>query len=109
MAAYKRVTRQAGGLKSLLSSRIDLHSHQAYVAGVVLLDSNRRYILADEVGLGKTIEAGIVMTDLLMQKPEARILVLCPSSLTHQWLSEIYSKFGGHVFRLLENYATGIV
>jgi ATP-dependent helicase HepA len=80
--------------------------HQAYVAGVVLLDRQQRYILADEVGLGKTIEAGIVIHDLLLRKPDARILVLCPGSLLQQWLCEIYAKFCGRVFRLPE--LTGI-
>ncbi len=76
--------------------------HQAFVAGVVLMDIHKRYILADEVGLGKTIEAGIVIHDLLSQKPDARVLIVCPGSLVQQWLSEIYSKFGGQIFRLID-------
>ena len=99
---YSRTLRHAGGLKALLSSRVDLRAHQAFVAGVVLQDPRRRYILADEVGLGKTIEAGIVIHDLLQQKPGARILILCPGSLGAQWLSELYSKFGGHIFKMLD-------
>lgn len=99
---YARTLRQAGGLKALLSSRLDLRAHQAFVAGVVLQDPRRRYILADEVGLGKTIEAGVVIHDLLQQKPGARILILCPGSLGAQWLSELYSKFGGHIFKMLD-------
>jgi ATP-dependent helicase HepA len=99
-----RLTRQGSGLRALLSSRIDLRPHQAYVAGVVLLDRRRRYLLADEVGLGKTIEAGIVIHDLLSTKPDARVLVLCPGALTQQWLCEMYAKFGGQVFTLLELY-----
>ncbi len=70
-----------------------------------MLDRSRRYLLADEVGLGKTIEAGIVIHDLLTQKPKARILVLCPGALTQQWLCELYAKFGGHVFSMLDLYA----
>lgn len=100
-----RLLRNGNGLSALLSSRIDIHPHQAYVAGVILTDSVRRYVLADEVGLGKTIEAGIVISDLLAQKPAAKILVLCPSTLTQQWLCELYSKFGGHVFKLLDLHA----
>jgi len=94
--------RAAGGLRALLSSRIDLRLHQAYVASVVIPDWRRRYILADEVGLGKTIEAGIVIHDLLSRKPAARVLVICPGTLTQQWLCEIYSKFGGQIFSLLD-------
>lgn len=102
VAAWNRDLRDGQGAKALLSSRIDLRPHQAYVAASVLLDRQRRYLLADEVGLGKTIEAGIVIHDLLRQIPAANILVLCPGSLTHQWLCEMYSKFCGRVFKLPE-------
>jgi ATP-dependent helicase HepA len=94
--------REGNGLRSLLSSRIDLRAHQAYVAGVVLLDRQRRYMLADEVGLGKTIEAGIVLRDLLVQNPHAKVLILCPGALTQQWLCELYTKFGDSSFRMLD-------
>ena len=100
--AFESTVRGASGLRALLSSRIDLRPHQAYVAGTVLLDRLPRYLLADEVGLGKTIEAGIVIHDLLERKPSAKILILCPATLTQQWLSEIYSKFSGRVFHLLD-------
>jgi ATP-dependent helicase HepA len=100
--AFHRVVREGSGFRALLSSRIDLRPHQAYVAGVILMDVRRRYMLADEVGLGKTIEAGIVIHDLLSQKPDAKILIICPGALTQQWLCEIYSKFGGQVFKLLD-------
>ena len=102
LAAYLKMLRGAIGVRALLSSRIDLRPHQAYVAGVVLLDRQQRYVLADEVGLGKTIEAGIVVHDLLSRKTDARILILCPGSLTQQWLCEIYAKFCGRVFCMPE-------
>ena len=86
----------------LLSSRIDVYPHQAFVAGAILLDHHRRYLLADEVGLGKTIEAGLVAQDVLAGSENARVLVVCPGALTHQWLAELYGKFGGHVFRILD-------
>jgi len=94
--------RQGGHLMALLSARIDLHPHQAFVAGTVLDDRRRRYILADEVGLGKTIEAGVIIHDLLSGNPAARVLIICPGTLTQQWFCEIYSKFGGQVFTLLD-------
>ena len=100
--AYSRVISRAKGLKALLSCRIDLWPHQAFVAGTILLDRRRRYLLADEVGLGKTIEAGIVLHDLLAANANAKILILCPGALALQWLCEIYSKFGGHIFKLLD-------
>lgn len=100
--AWLQTFRDGRGARALLSSRIDLRPHQAYVAGTVLLDHQQRYLLADEVGLGKTIEAGIVIHDLLWRVPDANILVLCPGTLTQQWLCELYSKFSGRVFQLPE-------
>ncbi len=107
--AYANMLREGRSLRALLSSRIDLRPHQAYVAGVVLLDNVRRYLLADEVGLGKTIEAGIIIHDLLAQKPDAKILILCPSALTQQWFCEIYTKFGGQIFTLLELHPGAVI
>lgn len=103
--AYDRTIYSGFGIRALLSSRVDLRPHQAYVAATVLRDPIRRYILADEVGLGKTIEAGIILHDLLITHPAARVLIICPGSLTQQWLCELYSKFGGYVFRLLDRYS----
>lgn len=100
--AYAKMLKEGASLRALLGSRVDLRPHQAFVAGTVLLDHRHRYVLADEVGLGKTIEAGVVITDLLAHKPDARILVVCPGALTNQWLSEIYAKFGGRLFTLLD-------
>lgn len=102
LIALARFNRQVGGLRALLASRIDLHPHQAFVAGTVILDPVRRYILADEVGLGKTIEAGIILHDLLSRRPEARVLILTPGPLTRQWLCEMHSSFGGQGFRLAD-------
>ena len=102
LGALARFNRQVGGLRALLASRIDLHPHQAFVAGTIILDPIRRYILADEVGLGKTIEAGIVVHDLLSRRPDARVLVLAPGPLTRQWLCEMHSSFGGQGFRLAD-------
>lgn len=100
--AMDRMRQHAGGLRALLSSRFDLRPHQAFVAGTVILDHRRRYILADEVGLGKTIEAGIVIHDLLAARPDARVLILAPGALARQWLCELHTGFGGQGFRLLD-------
>lgn len=102
LVALGRFNRQVGGLRALLASRIDLHPHQAFVAGTVILDPVRRYVLADEVGLGKTIEAGIILHDLLARRPDARVLVLTPGPLTRQWLCEMHSSFGGQGFKLAD-------
>lgn len=102
LTAFNKMNRQVGGLHALLASRVDLHPHQAFVAGTVILDPVRRYILADEVGLGKTIEAGIIIHDLLARRSDARVLILTPGPLCRQWLCEMHSSFGGQGFRLAD-------
>lgn len=83
----------AAGLTGLLSSRINLLNHQVHVVRRVLEDPVCRYLLADEVGLGKTIEAGIIARQLRIDKPSARILVVVPSALKKQWKNELEDKF----------------
>jgi ATP-dependent helicase HepA len=102
MTAYAELLRQGGGVTALLSSRIDIRPHQSFVAGMILQDRLRRYILADEVGLGKTVETGVVVQDLLSARPGAHVLVLCPGALTQQWFCEFYTKFSTRVFTLLD-------
>lgn len=99
---HLRNVQHFGRFRSLLSSRIDLLPHQISVASTVLNDARRRYILADEVGLGKTIEAGIIIHELLASSPNARVLIVCPASLAQQWLCEMYSKFAGRIFTMLD-------
>jgi len=102
--AFEQLDRESANIRALAASRISLLPHQAYVIGTVIDDPVWRYILADEVGLGKTIEAGAIAHQLLSQKPDARILVLCPGPLTRQWLCEMHLSFGGRDFRLLDLY-----
>lgn len=107
--AFEQLDRESAGIRALAASRIALLPHQAFVVGTVVDDPVWRYILADEVGLGKTIEAGAIAHQLLSQQPDARILVLCPGSLTRQWLCEMHLCFGGRDFHLLDLYAAGAV
>ena len=83
----------ARGLDGVASSSVNLHPHQLEVARRVLLDPIQRYLLGDEVGLGKTIEAGLVIRQLLVNCPGARVVVLVPSSLVGQWAAELADKF----------------
>lgn len=80
------------GLTGLLSSGVEIHEHQVGAARRVLTDPVPRYLLADEVGLGKTIEAGMVMRQLLMQ-PGTTALVIVPEALISQWEDELEQKF----------------
>jgi ATP-dependent helicase HepA len=82
------------GLTALASSSVELHEHQLAVALTVLRDPVCRYILADEVGLGKTIEAGIVLRQhLLDTQSDLGALVIIPPHLRNQWESELRRKF----------------
>lgn len=85
----------AFGISALLSSAIELESHQVNVVRRVLTDPSQRYLLADEVGLGKTIEAGIVIRQAVLDDLRAhRILVLVPHALVDQWREELTVRFG---------------
>ncbi|WP_170919526.1 SNF2-related protein, partial [Halomonas sp. BC2] len=73
--------------------RIDLIPHQLYIADEVARRHAPRVLLADEVGLGKTIEAGLILHRLLLAGRVERALILVPDSLTHQWLVELLRRF----------------
>ncbi len=82
------------GLTGLVSASIEIVPHQAAAARRVLQDSVQRYLLADEVGLGKTIEAGIVIRQTLIDDPARKVLVLVPAALVEQWHAELDRRFG---------------
>ena len=81
------------GMTDLVSSRIRLFPHQVEVARRVLEDPVQRYLLAVEVGLGKTVEAGVILRQHLIDSREGRVLVLVPPMLADQWSEELESKF----------------
>jgi ATP-dependent helicase HepA len=84
----------AWGMTGLVSSRIRLFPHQVEVSSRIQRDSVQRYLLADEVGLGKTIEAGIVLRQYLLDHPRETAVVLAPRLLIGQWRQELIIKFG---------------
>jgi ATP-dependent helicase HepA len=93
----KELVRQnqlAHGLPSLLSAKVEVLQHQAEIADRILRDPTIRYLLADEVGLGKTIEAAIVLRQIRLDAPNARIAVVAPDALTRQWQEELEMRFG---------------
>lgn len=83
----------AGGLLSSLASGVIPLPHQLHVLNRVMENNKIRYILADEVGLGKTIEAGMVIKELKARGLVKRVLVVCPTGLVTQWASEMQEKF----------------
>src|SRR5688572_2069397 len=78
---------------SLYKHHIQLFPHQINAALRVISKMGGRAILADEVGLGKTIEAGIVMKELLSRGLVESVLILTPASLVQQWRGELEDKF----------------
>lgn len=82
-----------GGLTGLASAAIDLLEHQVTIVRKVLSDPVERYLLADEVGLGKTVEAGVLIRQHLIDLPTGRALIVVPRHLTRQWKSELATKF----------------
>ncbi|WP_353752356.1 protein DpdE, partial [Peribacillus frigoritolerans] len=79
----------ARGMDGLMSSNILLLPHQIEVVKRVLEDPVQRYILADEVGLGKTIEAGVIVRQYLLDHPEENVLFIVPPFLWDQWHAEM--------------------
>lgn len=89
--------RASGGLDrisvSLFDATVDLNPHQIEAALFALHSPlSKGVILADEVGLGKTIEAGIVLCQYWAER-KRRLLVLCPASIRKQWALELEEKF----------------
>ena len=94
-------TREADGLGSFLGGRVRLFPHQLHVAERATAQMPVRWLLADEVGLGKTIEAALIMNRLLHTQNIERCLVVAPEALTVQWLGELWRKYH-QVFTLLD-------
>src|SRR5690606_6621952 len=67
--------------------------HQEQIAARIVDTWPRSYLLADEVGLGKTIEAGMVVRELLLSGQAERMLLLVPASVQRQWQEELWEKF----------------
>ena len=74
-------------------ARVDLIPHQLYVASQVTQRKNPRVLLSDEVGLGKTVEAGLILHRKLITGAATRVLIIVPESLVHQWFVEMFRKF----------------
>jgi SNF2 family DNA or RNA helicase/HKD family nuclease len=90
--AARLLAANAGG--QLSNARTELLPHQIFTAHKVVSSPVRRFLLADEVGLGKTIEAGMIWQALFQRGLARRTLIICPAGLTIQWQEEMQDKFG---------------
>lgn len=84
---------QQSPVAGLLGSRTSLLPHQVYIADEVSRRHAPRVLLADEVGLGKTIEAGMILHRQIHTGQVERVLILVPENLVHQWLVEMLRRF----------------
>jgi ATP-dependent helicase HepA len=95
-------------VRGFCGARIDLIPHQLYIAGECASRHVRRILLADEVGLGKTIEACLILHRLLACGRASRALICVPQSIVHVWFVELLRKFN-LVFRIIDKeYFDGV-
>lgn len=92
-ALLMQANMQTSPLRGLVGSRVGLIPHQLYIAHEVGQRFAPRVLLADEVGLGKTIEAGLIIHQQLKTGRSERILILVPDSLQYQWMIEMRRRF----------------
>ncbi|WCG82557.1 RNA polymerase-associated protein RapA [Pectobacterium sp. A5351] len=86
----EQALQQQGGLRGMRASLIP---HQLHIAYEVGQRHAPRVLLADEVGLGKTIEAGMIIHQQLLAGRASRVLIIVPETLQHQWLVEMLRRF----------------
>ena len=95
-AHQQKAELESSSLLGLQGARVGLIPHQLYIADSVGQRFAPRVLLADEVGLGKTIEAGLIIHQQLLSGRSQRVLIILPESLQHQWLVEMLRRFNLH-------------
>jgi ATP-dependent helicase HepA len=106
MLEYQGRIRQSPG-RGFAGGRIDLLPHQLFIAQTVSSHNRPRALLCDETGLGKTIEAGLVLHKLMLTGMVGRSLVLVPESLVHQWFVELLRRFNLTARLFTKEYCEG--
>jgi ATP-dependent helicase HepA len=92
-ALQRRAQIRQSTVRGLCGGRVDLLPHQMFIANEVGNRLVPRVLLADEVGLGKTIEAALILHRLHLTGRAERVLILVPDALVHQWFVELYRRF----------------
>jgi len=94
LLTHVRLTSQLSDvIYSMETTNTDFHAYQFKPVVKILNSASRGLLIADEVGLGKTIEAGLVWTELVARFSVSRLLIVCPKSLTEKWKMELRNKF----------------
>jgi len=93
---------------SLSGNRIRIEPYQVDAAHEVLTSYEPRYLIGDEVGLGKTIEAGIIIEELIARGRAERVLIVTPAKLRDQWQREMREKFGREYVAYDRDYISSI-
>jgi len=92
-ALRRRAEMRKSPIRGMAGARVDLIPHQLFIADEVSGRMRPRVLLADEVGLGKTIEACLIVQRLLLTGRAERVLILVPEPLIHQWFVELLRRF----------------
>ena len=95
MNAADLISSQSGGESPMTAawrSAVQIEDYQLFVVQKALAMPRVRLLLADDVGLGKTVEAGLVLSELIVQRRIRRILIITPASLQTQWKEEMEEK-----------------
>lgn len=92
-ALRRRAEMRRSPIRGLAGARMDLIPHQLFIADEVANRPRPRVLLADQVGLGKTIEACLILHRLILTGRAERVLILVPEPLVHQWFVELLRRF----------------
>ena len=92
-ALRRRAEMQRSPIRGLVGARMDLIPHQLFIADEVANRPRPRVLLADQVGLGKTIEACLILYRLILTGRAERVMILVPEPLVHQWFVELLRRF----------------
>jgi len=92
-ALLRRAEMQRSPIRGLVGARMDLIPHQLFIADEVASRPRPRVLLADQVGLGKTIEACLILHRLILTGRAERVMILVPEPLVHQWFVELLRRF----------------
>ena len=92
-ALQRRADMRRSPVRGLAGARMDLIPHQLFIADEVANRPRPRVLLADQVGLGKTIEACLILHRLILTGRAERVLILVPEPLVHQWFVELLRRF----------------